>query len=114
MSRPAVPVQLSLPFNGPSTVAVANLERAVLDHGGLFCGSEGGGWFALFSPWGRILGVFGRPSRHVEVGLFETPPRCDAEELVGWVRAQLETPESSPQGALSVCQSGGIFTAVRR
>ena len=115
MSRSAVPVQLLLSFNGPSAVAVANLERAVLDHGGLFYGSEGGGWFALFSPWGRILGVFGQPSRHVEVGLLETPPRCDAEELLRWLRARLEVPEPPPeQRALSISQSGGILTAVRR
>lgn len=115
MSRSASPVQLSLPFEGPSTVAVANLERAVLDHGGLFHGSEGGGWFALSSPWGRILGAFGRPSRQVEVGLLETPSRCDAEELLGWLRALFENPEPSPTGgALAVSQSGGIMTAVRR
>ena len=115
MSRSAFPVQLSLSFKGPSKIAVANLERAVLDHGGLFHGSESGGWFALFSPWGRILGAFGRPSRNVEVGLLETPPRCDAEELLGWLRARLELPESAPQQrALSISQCGGILTALRR
>ena len=67
MSHSAYPICLSLPVEGPCTVAVANLERAVLDNGGLFCGSERGGWFSLATPWGEIFAGYGTPSDQVEV-----------------------------------------------